>query len=76
MSKNTDESHTGPHPSPRPHVNLDILMTSLRVRLEALRPKNENEFYSQVDKTDPPTGADLTNLILLELLQKQGEQPQ
>ena len=29
-----------------------------------------------MEKTKPPTGADLTNLLLLKLLQKQGEQLQ
>jgi len=29
-----------------------------------------------VDETNPPTGAELTKLLLLEMLQKQGEQLQ
>jgi len=44
--------------------------------LEALRPKNGNGARSQVDETNPRIGAELTSLLLLKLLQKQGEQLQ
>jgi len=49
-------------------------MSSLREWLEALRPRNGNASRSQVDETNPPAGPELTDLLPLELLQKQGEQ--
>jgi len=49
-------------------------MAALREQLEALRPRNGNGSRSQIDETNPPTGAELTNLLLLETLQKQEEQ--
>ena len=49
-------------------------MSTLQDRLEAVRPRNGNGPRSQVDETNPPTRAELTNLLLLEMLQKQGEQ--
>ena len=57
-------------------MNLEIPMSTFRERLEALHPRNGNESRNQVDETNPPTGVELTNLLLLELLQKQGEQLQ
>jgi len=51
-------------------------MTGLRERLEALRPRNGKGSHSQVDEIKPPTGAELINLLLLEMLQKQREQLQ
>ena len=51
-------------------------MSSLREWLEALCPRNGNGARGQVDETNPPAGAELTNLLLLELLQKKGEQLQ
>jgi len=51
-------------------------MSSFRKWLEALYLRNENGSRSQVDETNPPTRAYLTNLLLLKLLQKQGEQLQ
>jgi len=51
-------------------------MSYFRERFEALCTRNKNESRSQVDKANPPTGAELTNLLLLELLQKQGGQLQ
>jgi len=74
MVENNNESQTEPNPAMRVPVNQDVIMSSLREWLEALRPSNGNRSRSQEDKTNPPTGADLTNLLLLELLQKQGEQ--
>ena len=41
--------------------------------LEALRPRNGNG-SRQVEETNPPTTAELTDILLLGLLQKQGEQ--
>jgi len=49
-------------------------MSTFWERLEALRHRNGNGSRSQVDKTNPPTRDELTNLLLLEMLQKQGEQ--
>ena len=49
-------------------MNLDVPMASPRERLEALRPRNGSGPPSQEDETNPPTGMDLTNLMLLELL--------
>jgi len=54
-------------------MNQDTPIVALRERMEALRPRNGNGACSQIDKTNRPTGAELTNL-LLEMLQKQGEQ--
>ena len=68
------ESRTGPHPETRVPTNPDIPMATLRELLEALRPRNGNGSRSQIDETNPPTGTKLTNLLLLEMLQKQGEQ--
>jgi len=51
-------------------------MTALRERLGALCPQNKNGSRSQIDETNPSAGAELTNLLLLEMLQKQGEQLQ
>ena len=72
MAGNNEESQTGPHRTPRAHMNLENPMASLRERPEALRPTNGNGHPSHVDETNPPTATDLTNLVLLELLQKQG----
>ena len=49
-------------------------MVALREQLEALRPRNGNGSRSQIDETNSPMGNELTNLLLLEMLQKQGEQ--
>jgi len=72
MAENNDESQTGPHPILRAPMNLEIPTSHFRERLEALRSINRNGSRSQVDETNPPIGAELTNLLLLELLQKQG----
>jgi len=74
VGNNNNESQAGPHPVTRVPVNLEIPMISFRERLEALRPRNGNGSHSQVDETNPPTGAELTNLLLLEMLPKQREQ--
>ena len=73
MVGNNDESHTRPHPTLRPHMNLNIPMASLREQLEALHPRNGHGSRSHMDETNPSTRAKPTNLLLLELLQKQGE---
>ena len=74
MVENNNESQTEPNPAMRVPVNQDVIMSSLREWLEALRPKNGNRSCCQVDETNPHAGAELTNLLLLELLQKQREQ--
>jgi len=54
-------------------------MASLREKLEALWLKHRDRTLSNVDETNPLTGKSgmgLTNLLLLELLQKQREQMQ
>ena len=76
MVRNNDESQTGPHPISRTRINLEIPMFHFREQLEALHPRDGNGSRSQVDETSPSAGAELTNLLLLELLQKQGEQLQ
>jgi len=73
-NNNNNESQTGLHPAARVPTNQDIPMLALRERLEALCPQNGNRSRSQIDETNPPTGAELTNLLLLRMLQKQGEQ--
>jgi len=55
-------------------VSQEVNMSALQERLEALHPQNGNGSRSQVNETNSLAGADLTNLLLLELLQKQGEQ--
>jgi len=57
-------------------MNQEVNMSALCERLEALCLRNGNGSCSQVDETNSPIEADLTNLLLLELLQKQGEQLQ
>jgi len=49
-------------------------MSTFRGLLEALHPRNGNGFRNQVEETNPSTGAEITNLPLLQLLQKQREQ--
>jgi len=70
-NNNNGESQTGPHPGTRVPSNQDIPTSALRDRLEALRPWNGNGSRSQIDETNLPTGIELTNLLLLEMLQKQ-----
>ena len=49
-------------------VNQEVNMSSLKERLEALCPMNGNASRNQVDETNPPMGAEFTNLLLLEML--------
>jgi len=51
-------------------------MTSIWETVEAMRPGNGRGNTSHEGETHPLTAADLTNLLLLELLQKQNEQIQ
>ena len=73
MTKNNNESQTGPHPISTTPVNLETPMSDFRERLEALHLMNGNRSRSQVEETNPPTGIELTNLLLLELVQKHWE---
>jgi len=57
-------------------VNQEVNMSSLRERLEALCPRNGNGSRSHMGGTNPLARAELTNQLLLELLQKQREQLQ
>jgi len=54
----------------REQRELKILMASLRGRLEAMHLGNGRGIMSREDKTHSPRRGDLTNLPLLELLQK------
>ena len=74
MAGNNGKSQSGPHPVSKTPVNQEIPMFHFREQLEALHPRNENGSRSQVDETNPLTGSELSNLLLLELLQKQGGQ--
>jgi len=76
VAGSNNKSQIGRHPIARTSVNLEIHMSHFEERLEALHPRNGNRFRSKGDETNPPTGAKLTNLLLLELLQKQREQLQ
>ena len=51
-------------------------MAAFQERLEGLRLRGGNGNHSQVGETEPSTGTDLTNRLLVELLQQQGEQLQ
>jgi len=70
MAGNNKESQIRPHPVLRIPVNPEIPMSTFREWLEALRLKNGNGSRSHVEETNPPTRTALTNLLLLELLQK------
>jgi len=63
-----EESQTGPHPVMGFPTTQDTPMAAFRERLEALHPRNGNGSRSQIDETNPPTGVELTNLLLLEML--------
>ena len=56
------------------HYHGHLPMADLRKHLEALRPGNGGASTSAVGKNPTPTRADLTNLLLIELLEKQGDQ--
>jgi len=49
-------------------------MLALTERLEAIHPLNGNGSHSQIDESNPSMGPELTNLLLLEMLQKKCEQ--
>jgi len=68
MAKTYNKSKTGYHHVMRVTVNQEVNMSSLRERLEALCLRHRNGSRSQVDETNPLAGAELTNLLLLQLL--------
>ena len=53
MMGNNYESQTGAHPVTRVLVNPKVPISSLRERLEALRPRNRNGSHSQAYETNP-----------------------
>ena len=55
-------------------MDLDVPMTAFREQLETLRCQNGNGSRSHIGKINSLSGAELTNLLLLEMLSKQGEQ--
>jgi len=62
-----NESQIGPH-LVRVPANPKVPMMSFREQLEVLCLRNGNGSCSQVDETNPPMGAEFTNLLLLEML--------
>jgi len=44
-------------------ANSDIPMSTFRERLETVNPRNRNGPHSQVNETNLPTGAELTNFL-------------
>ena len=71
MSRANDESHIRPQPNERARRELKILMASFRKRLEAMCLGNRRGTTSREKETHYLVGRDVTNLLLLELLQKQ-----
>ena len=69
-NNHNDESQMGPNPATRVPMDPDIPMTAFREWLETLHPQNGNGSHSHIGETNPPSGAELTNLLLLEMLQK------
>jgi len=49
-------------------MDLDVPMTAFREQLETLRCQNGNGSRSHIGETNSPSGAELTNLLLLEML--------
>jgi len=58
----------------KPHYQGHVLIANLRKRLETLRLGNGGALASAVGENPTPIGADLTNLLLIKLLEKHGEQ--
>jgi len=50
------------------------MMADLREPLDALLPGNRGPLISHIGENPSPYGANLTNLLLIELLEKQSEQ--
>ena len=76
MSRINDKSHIGPQPNKRTSKELDILMANLQKRLETMCSTYGRGNMSCEDETHSLEGGDITNLLLLELLQKYNEQIQ
>jgi len=73
MSRTNDESHVRAQPEERAQRELENPMASLRERLEAMRPGNGRATTSKEGEINSSVGGDVTNLLLLELIQKQNE---
>ena len=71
MSRINDESHIGPRPKERVRRELNNPMASLRKLLEAMHPGNGWGTTSREGEIHSPVGGKVTNLLLLEFLQKQ-----
>ena len=56
------------------HYPWHVPMANLRKFLKPLHPRNGGASTSVVGENPAPTGADLTNLLLIELLEKRVEQ--
>ena len=76
MLRTNDESHVGPQPKERARRELEKPMASLRKKLKAMCVGNERGTTSREGETHSPVREDVTNLLLLELIQKQNEQIQ
>ena len=70
ISRINYESHIGLQPKEMARRKLDNPMASLQERLEAMCPRNGRGTTSQEEEIDSPVRGDVTNLLLLELLQK------
>jgi len=70
MSRTNDESHVGSPPEKRAQRELENPMASLRERLEVICPGNGMGTTSKEGETHSPVGGDVTNLLVLELIQK------
>ena len=76
MLRTNEESHIRPQPNKRARRELEIPMASIREKLEAMRPGNTRGTTSREEETHSLVGRDVTNMLLLELLQKQNNQIQ
>ena len=52
------------------HYQGNVTMADLRKRLEAFCPRNGDALIGAMGKNPTPTGADLTKLLRIELLEK------
>jgi len=73
MSRTNGESQTGPQFELRAQRNLKILIASFQERLEAMKTVNGRGNASDEGENPSSTWGELTNLLLLKLLQKQNE---
>ena len=73
MSRTNDEANVGPQPEERARRELDNLMASLQKRLEAMCLEMRETPPVGKERSTPGRGDVSTNLLLLQLLQKQNE---